>query len=65
VKSSTTSFAIYANDKVYVLDRISNQMVQEHMAKAVENNPQTGWMRRTVVGTATSEDVLTLRSIRK
>jgi hypothetical protein len=68
VKSSTTSFAIYANGRIYMLDRVSNQMMQEHMLKAgpaARHTKSSEWITRTVVGTATSDDVLTLRSIRK
>ena len=67
VTSSTTSFALYANGKVFVLDRISNQMMQEHMQKPGSSSSTAGsrWTTLTVVGTATSEDVLTLRSIGK
>ena len=62
LKTSTTSFALYSNGKVYMLDRISNQMMQEHMAKG---RATSKWTTRTLVGTTTSDDVLTLRSIRK
>lgn len=63
VSSATTSFAIYSKNKVYMLDRISNQMMQEHMATA---RPVAGqWIAITVVGTPTSDNVLTLRSIGK
>jgi hypothetical protein len=68
VKSSTTSFAIYANNRMYMLDRVSNQMMQEQMLKEKTQLPSAGssaWINRTVVGTATSDDVLTLRSVRK
>jgi len=67
LKSSTTSFALYVNGRVYMLDRASNQMMQEHMLKNTAGTPQTnssGWTTRTLVGTPTSDDVLTLRSIR-
>lgn len=63
ISAGTTSFAIHSKDKVYMLDRISNQMMQEHMAAA---RPASGqWIAVTVVGTPTSDNVLTLRSIKK
>jgi hypothetical protein len=66
VKASTTSFALYANGRVYMLDRVSNQMMQEHMTKSKRPDASSSrWMTRTLVGTPTSDDVLTLRSIRK
>jgi hypothetical protein len=68
LKSSSTSFALYSDNKIYMLDRISNQMMQEHMLKAKPEVPNTDgarWTMRTLVGTTTSDDVLTLRSIRK
>lgn len=63
LKSSSTSYAVYTNGRVYMFDRISNQMMQEHMAKEAAND--TNWIVRTVVGTTTSDDVLTLRTVRK
>ena len=46
-----------------MLDRISNQMMQEHMAAV---RPVSGqWLAITVAGTPTSDNVLTLRSIKK
>ena len=66
VKGATTSFALYADGTVYVLDRLSNQMMQEHMLKARSANRDSGeWATKTLVGTATSENVLSLRTIRK
>jgi hypothetical protein len=64
VKTSSTSFALYSDGRVYMLDRISNQMMQEHMAKAPARRG-SAWQTVTLVGSATSDDVLTLRSIRK
>lgn len=64
LKASTTSFAIYTNGRVYMLDRVSNQMMQEHMLKAKDVSSGR-WMTRTLVGTATSDNVLTLRAVRK
>lgn len=63
--SSTTSFALYANGRIYMLDRVSNQMMQEHMLKTAPDTSSLKWIRRTLVGTATSDNVLTLRSVRK
>ena len=68
LKASTTSYALYTNGKVYMLDRVSNQMMQERMAKAPRNNSAANsndWTTSTLVGTSTSDDVLTLRSIQK
>ena len=66
LKGSTTSFALYSNGKVYMLDRVSNQMMQDSMSKA-NSDAQDGskWINKTLVGTATSDNVLTLRTIKK
>jgi hypothetical protein len=67
LKSSTTSFAVYVNGRVYMLDRVSNQMMQEHLmnTKADGQDGTSLWITRTVVGSATSDDVLTLRTVRQ
>lgn len=68
VKSSTTSFALYANGKLYMLDRVSNQTMQEYNMKHASEVPDAGssaWLMRTVAGTATSDNVLTLRTVKK
>lgn len=62
--SSTSSFALLVNDRVYMLDRVSNQMMQERRLKTRSDRPDAKWVNTTVVGTATSDNVLTLRSIR-
>jgi hypothetical protein len=71
VTPSTTSFAIHADGTLYVLDRASNQMVQEQMrneafrASMTNQRDASQWMTVTVQGTPTSENVLTIRSVRK
>jgi hypothetical protein len=65
VKAATTSFAFFVNDTVYVLDQLSNQMMQEHMLKAKSEVSDTKWLTRTLVGTSTSDNVLSLRTVRK
>ncbi len=71
VKPSTTSFAIHADGKLYVLDRASNEMVQEQMrneafrASMVNQRDGSQWMTVTVQGTPTSDNTLTIRSVRK
>jgi len=69
VKPSTTSFAIYSDGQLYMFDRISNQMMQDRMqnarSTAADSTNSNKWSTITVVGTATSDRVLTIRSIRK
>ncbi|MBC7924919.1 MAG: hypothetical protein H7039_04610 [Bryobacteraceae bacterium] len=71
VTASTTSFALHAEGALYVLDRASNQMVQEQMrneafrASMSDKKDASRWMTVTVQGTPTSENVLTIRSVRK
>jgi len=69
LKSATTSFAVYADSQIYILDRISNQMMQERLQGArsatADASTQNKWVTTTVVGTATSDRVFTVRSIRK
>lgn len=66
LQPSTTSFALYSNGKVLMLDRLSNQMMQEHIAKRNPGTSDTNarWVTATLTGTTTSDDVLTLRSIK-
>lgn len=71
VKPSTTSFAMHAGGQLYVLDRASNDMVQEQMrneafrASMANQQDQSQWMTVTVKGTPTSDNTLTIRSVRK
>ena len=71
VTPSTTSFAMHAGGQLYVMDRASNAMIQEQMRneafRASMSNARgdSRWSTVTVQGTPTSDNTLTIRSVRK
>jgi hypothetical protein len=68
--ANTSSFAIYSNGSLYVLDQAGNDMVRQQMgaeafrASMVDANGSTKWMTVTVQGTPNGES-LAITSIRK
>lgn len=70
-KSGTTSFALHASGKLYVLDSASNEMVRKQMRNeafsASMSNGRDGyrWMTVTVIGTPGDGNMLKVESVRK